>query len=256
MRSVDAMKRSTGTRADATARKRGNADGTKRKMSRSEDLVRQLENDILSGALLPGVRLDEQELALRFKVSRTPVREALWHLASSGLIQMRRHQGALVKQHTITELIEMFQVMAELEGLSARLAARRITPEERDALRKAHSLCQQRQEELDHEGFFEANNEFHDIIFIAARSQFLLDEARSLRRRVNPYRHYLTYQPGRMQKSVAEHEAIIRAIESGNGEEAHCVMRVHVNMLAEEASDFITTLLGLSNHHQVAVTAV
>src|SRR5829696_7298084 len=70
-----------------------------RKLSRSEDLVRQLEDDILSGKLLPGVRLDEQELALRFKVSRTPVREALWHLASSGLIQMRRHQGALVKQH-------------------------------------------------------------------------------------------------------------------------------------------------------------
>lgn len=224
------------------------SDGASRKLSRSEDLVRQLEDDILSGKLPPGVRLDEQELAGRFKVSRTPVREALWHLASSGLIQMRRHQGALVKQHTITELIEMFQVMAELEGLAARLAARRMTSEEMAQLRQAHDLCRKRIDENDHEGFFKANNEFHDLIFSAARSQFLIEEARSLRRRVNPYRHYITYQPGRMQKSVEQHEAIVRAIESGNSEEAHTVMREHVNMLAEEASDFITTLVGLSNN--------
>jgi DNA-binding GntR family transcriptional regulator len=200
------------------------------------------------------VRLDEQELALRFKVSRTPVREALWHLASSGLIQMRRHQGALVKQHTITELIEMFQVMAELEGLAARLAARRITSEEMVQLRQAHDLCRERIEQNDHEGFFKANNMFHDLIFSAARSHFLIDEARSLRRRVNPYRHYITYQPGRMQKSAEQHEAIVRAIESGNSEEAHSFMRIHVNMLAEEASDFITTLVGLSGSFPKAVT--
>jgi DNA-binding GntR family transcriptional regulator len=247
------MKRSTGTLRNKTLRKKRIGNTSKREVTRSEDLVRQLENDILSGRLSPGVRLDEQELAMRFKVSRTPVREALWHLASSGLIQMRRHQGAIVKQHTITEVVEMFQVMAELEGLSARLAARRITSEERDALRKAHNLCKERVEKLDHEGFFQANNEFHDIIFTAARSQFLIEEATSLRRRVNPYRHYITYQPGRMQKSVEEHEAIIKAIESGDGETAQKVMRVHVNMLAEEASDFMTTLVDLSNHLPVAV---
>jgi DNA-binding GntR family transcriptional regulator len=213
-----------------------------------------LEEDILGGKLPPGVRLDEQELALRFKVSRTPVREALWHLASSGLIQMRRHHGAIVKQHTITELIEMFQVMAELEGLAARLAARRITSEELVELRQAHDLCIERIKQDDHEGFFKANNEFHDLIFSVSRSQFLVEEARSLRRRVNPYRHYITYQPGRMQKSAEQHEAIVRAIESGNSEEAHTVMREHVNMLAEEASDFITTLVGLSNNFSMPIS--
>lgn len=232
--------------AKGIARKKPKPDGAPRKLSRSEDLVRQLEDDILSGKLAPGVRLDEQELAIRFKVSRTPVREALWHLASSGLIQMRRHQGAIVKQHTITELIEMFQVMAELEGLAARLAARRITSEELVQLRRAHDLCRQRIELNDHEGFFKANNEFHDLIFSAARNQFLIEEARSLKRRVNPYRHYITYQPGRMQKSVEQHEAIVRAIENSNSEEAHTAMRMHVNMLAEEASDFITNLVSLS----------
>jgi DNA-binding GntR family transcriptional regulator len=237
------------------ARKKHKPEGAPRKLSRSEDLVRQLEDDILSGKLPPGVRLDEQELAVRFKVSRTPVREALWHLASSGLIQMRRHHGAIVKQHTITELIEMFQVMAELEGLAARLAARRITSEELAQLRQAHDRCRDRIEQNDHEGFFKANNEFHDLIFSAARSQFLIEEAHSLRRRVNPYRHYITYQPGRMQKSVEQHDAIVRAIESSNSEEAHTVMRTHVNMLAEEASDFITTLVGLSNNFSMPGSA-
>ncbi|HKQ94682.1 MAG TPA: GntR family transcriptional regulator [Aestuariivirgaceae bacterium] len=237
-----------------TRRKQKSDKEPPRKLSRSEDLVRQLEEDILGGKLPPGVRLDEQELAIRFKVSRTPVREALWHLASSGLIQMRRHQGAIVKQHTITELIEMFQVMAELEGLAARLAARRITSEELVQLRQAHDKCIERIKQEDHEGFFKANNEFHDLIFAASRSRFLLEEAGSLRRRVNPYRHYITYQPGRMQKSAEQHEAIVRAIENGNGEEAHTVMREHVNMLAEEASDFITTLVGLSSNFSMSIS--
>ena len=161
-----------------------------RKMTRAEELVNELEEEILEGKLEPGTRLDEQILARRFKVSRTPVREALRHLTSSGLVEIRQHQGAIVKSFTIPELIEVFQVMSELEGLCARLSARRMVERERQSLKKAHRNCIKRVEKRDHEGFFKANNEFHELIYAGSRNNFLDGQTRSLRNRVNPYRHY------------------------------------------------------------------
>lgn len=233
-------------RRGGSAKPAGRVKDARRRLSRVESLLQILEADILRGAYAPGDRLDEQQLARRFKVSRTPVREALRHLASSGLIDMRRHQGAIVKQLTFAELSEMFQVMAELEGLCARLAARRIGPDERVRLRRFHELCKTCLGKLDHEGFFEANNDFHEVIFQASRNNFLIEEASALRKRVNPYRRYITYQPGRMAQSVREHDRVVGAIESGDGEAAHRLMREHVNMLGEGAGDFVATLSGFA----------
>lgn len=214
------------------------------RMSRAQDLLHKLEEDIFLGKLQPGTRLDEKLLAERFNVSRTPVREALWHLASSGLVEMRRHHGAVVKQLTLVELVEMFQVMAELEGLCARLAARRMTLVERKELRQILKAGAKRIAERDFEGFFLNNNDFHEAIFVGSKNNFLQQESRALRARVNPYRRYITYQPGRMTKSYAEHEAIVEAIQSGDADAAQQIMRDHVNMLGEVAADFIASLSG------------
>jgi DNA-binding GntR family transcriptional regulator len=213
-------------------------------LSRSELLLHQLEEEIFLGKLPPGARLDEKLLAERFKVSRTPVREALWHLASSGLIEMRRNQGAVVKQLTLIELIEMFQVMAELEGLCARLAARRMSAAERKELLRIHKESGKRITDDNFEGFFEDNNDFHEVIFVASKNRFLQQESRSLRNRVNPYRRYITYLPGRMAKSYAEHDQIIAAIGRGDADAAQNLMRDHVNLLGEMVADFIASLSG------------
>jgi DNA-binding GntR family transcriptional regulator len=210
--------------------------------TRSEELVHRLEEEIFDGRLKPGTRLDEQELAQRFKVSRTPVREAIRHLVSSGLVAQRRHQGAVVKALTITELFEMFQVMAELEGLCARLAARRMTADERKRMLAVHQQCLGRLQAGDHVGFFESNNELHDVISAGSHNRFLDEKTQELRKRVNPYRYIITYQPGRMGDSDDEHEAVIQAIESHDGEEAHRLMRDHVNLLGESAADAIALL--------------
>jgi len=216
----------------------------RRAPSRSELLLHQLEEEIFLGKLPPGARLDEKLLAERFKVSRTPVREALWHLASSGLIEMRRNQGAVVKQLTLVELIEMFQVMAELEGLCARLAARRMSAAERKELLRIHKVSGKRITDEDFEGFFSDNNDFHEVIFVASKNRFLQQESRALRNRVNPYRRYITYLPGRMTKSYNEHEQIIAALDRGDGDEAQRLMRDHVNLLGEMVADFIASLSG------------
>lgn len=210
--------------------------------TRAEQLLQCLEEEIIQGKLAPGARLDEQVLAERFKVSRTPVREALRHLTSAGLVEMRRHQGAIVKSLTIPELIEMFQVVAELEGLCARLAARRMIDAERKQLHKAHRECARQVERGDHEKFFKANNVFHEIISAGGHNKFLERQARDLRNRVNPHRRYITYQPGRMAASVVEHETVLDAIVGGDGETAHRLMREHVNILGEAAADFIASL--------------
>jgi DNA-binding GntR family transcriptional regulator len=212
------------------------------RLTATDRVARALEEDILTGRLKPGVRLDEQALAKRFEVSRTPVREALRYLDSAGLIELRRNHGAIVRALTITELIEMFQVMAELEGLCARLSARRMNSGERSGMLRAHEICTVRARDNDHEGFFEANNALHEIIYTGSHSSFLQKETRNLRNRVNPYRRLITFQPKRMEDSVDEHQAVVDAIQQGEGETAHRLMRDHVNLLGESAADVITAL--------------
>ncbi|MBL4907248.1 MAG: GntR family transcriptional regulator, partial [Sneathiella sp.] len=110
-------------------------------VSRASELVPILEQEIVTGSLKPGTRLDETILADRFGVSRTPVREALTRLAASGLVEIRPRRGAVVATITLKDLMNMFEVMANLEAVCARLAARRITPEEKDELVASHALC-------------------------------------------------------------------------------------------------------------------
>ncbi|MGE0239679.1 MAG: GntR family transcriptional regulator [Parvibaculaceae bacterium] len=213
-----------------------------KKPTRSDDMAHRLESEILGGTLPPGTRLDEHSLARRFGVSRTPVREALRQLVSSGLVHIRPHHGAVVRQLTLPELIEMFQVVAELEGLGARLAARRISKEEREQLRASHEKCKQHVKKREEELFLNENNRLHDIILLASGNRFLIGETRKLVRRVNPYRRFVTQRPGTMEKSVREHAAVISAVETGNGAEAQDLMRRHLNMLGEEAGDLVISM--------------
>jgi DNA-binding GntR family transcriptional regulator len=217
------------------------ADGKEPRLS-SDSLIRILEDDILDSRLKPGDRLDEQSLARRFEVSRTPVREALRHLASSGLVEIRKNQGATVRRLTTSELIEMFQVMAEYEGLSARLSARRMTPAELDEMRLRHDQCATLAGSRDYDGFFAANNAFHEAIFVGSHNEFLQAESRKLRNRVNVYRRHITTQPRRMHKSVVEHGRIVDAIEAGDEEAAHRLMREHVDVIAGSAADVVLAL--------------
>ncbi len=98
------------------------------KITRAEELRLQLADEIVRGVLPPGAALDETDIARRFNVSRTPVREALRQLVASGLVEARAHRGAVVAQPSIERLTGMFEAMAELEALCAGLAAERMTP--------------------------------------------------------------------------------------------------------------------------------
>lgn len=207
--------------------------------SRSAQIQQVLESEILAGTLAPGARLDEVELADRFEVSRTPVREALRHLASAGLIQIRTRQPALVVALSAARLIEMFQVMAELEGLCARLAARRINAAQLAQLSRY-------QEELvalagtdEVEAFYEINRRFHELIYEASQNAFLAEQTRALRNRIGLYRKMVTQKPSRRADTLTEHAAVLRALATGDEEGAGAAMRGHVNLLGEKLLDFI-----------------
>src|SRR5688500_16243064 len=92
-------------------------------MRRADRLRDQLEQEIVTGILRPGERLDEQGLAARFGVSRTPIREALMQLASAGLVELQARRGAFVASMSLKDVLERFEVMATLEGMCGALAA-------------------------------------------------------------------------------------------------------------------------------------
>ena len=120
---------------------------------RSQQLREIIEERIATGLYAPGMRLDETDLANEFEVSRTPIREALMQLASSGLIDMRPRRGAIVAEISPQRLCEMFEVMAELEAMCGRMAARRMTEADRQELLEAHKACEEAHDRGDHDAY-------------------------------------------------------------------------------------------------------
>lgn len=201
-----------------------------------------LEDDIVSGRLRPGQRLDEVGLAERFDVSRTPIREALIQLASSGLVEIKPRRGAFVTLLGPRALIESFELMAEIEAACARLAARRMSPEDGAALEVAHAACAAAVKAGDQAAYYPANAAFHQAIYAATANRVLAEEARRLQLRLQPYRRLQLRVPRRMDASFAEHEAILRALLAGHEEAAAEHLRAHVLVQGERFISLISAL--------------
>lgn len=208
----------------------------------SEQLRDLIEERIATGFYLPGVRLDESDLASEFGVSRTPVREALFQLEMSGLIEIRPRRGAIVKNLSPQELFEMFEVMAELEGMCARLASRRMSEAEVLALRQAHNACEAARQNGDPDEYYQLNRVFHESIYKGSHNTFLTEQAMNLHRRLAPYRRLQLRVRGRMDKSLDEHERIVRSIEQGDENAAADVVRSHVVVQGDRFADLVSMM--------------
>src|SRR6202521_3609673 len=207
--------------------------------SLSAGVVHRLEVEILKGQRKPGDRLDERLLAEQFGISRTPVREALQRLSASGLVVSRGRQGLQVAQLSIADLLDAFSVAAEMEALASAHAARRIRPEQRRRLETAHQACSVATQAHDADGFYEANLEFPETISAASHNRILHEELRRLTVKISPYRRTITFQPGRMESSIPEHDQVMVAIFRGDAVQAGQVMRSHVTLLGEGLSDLL-----------------
>jgi DNA-binding GntR family transcriptional regulator len=217
--------------------------GQKKTHSRmSEKLKETLEERIVTGKYLPGMRLDETELATEFAVSRTPVREALIQLAFYGLIEMRPRRGAIVTELSHQRLYEMFEVMAELEGMSARLAARRHTDSDLKDIQDAQAACDRAFELGDVDNYYHENERFHMAIYAATHNSFLIEKATSLFRRLGAYRRLQLRIRGRLKSSKEEHAGVIEALIAGNSELAAERLQKHVIVQGELFSDLIASM--------------
>ena len=213
-------------------------DADSSRATRAEFLASTLAKDIIEGALLPGARLDEHGLAERYGVSRTPVREALRQLATSGLIDIRPRRGAIVASVTKERLSELFVAMGEIEATCARLAAISMNPLERKRLQALHQKMGKFVAQFSEESYADANRTFHLAIYEGAHNPVLLEFAIGLRRRLDPFRRAQFRATGRLERSHKEHEIIVSAIIAGSCNDAHAAMLDHVHSV-EDAFDQI-----------------
>lgn len=201
--------------------------------TRTESLRLQIADEIVSGALEPGAPLDEQELADRFGVSRTPVREAIRQLSASGLVSVRPHRGAVVALPTPRQLDDMFEAMAELEALCAGLAARNMTVPERRALEGLHQDLRVLVQKGDPARYHETNEAFHAAIYAGSHNGYLAEITLMTRTRVAPFRRAQFRASGRLGGSYQEHDLIVQAILRGDQPGAVEAMRAHIDIVRD-----------------------
>ena len=197
-----------------------------------------IANAILSGEFAPGTHLDEQILARRFGVSRTPVRDALRLLNGTGLIDLRPRFGAAVRTITPDELDMLFIAMGEIEATCARLSTLSMNPAERGQLRILHEHMGGIAELGDHDGYVVANEEFHGLLYAGAHNSVVDEIARNLRRRLTPYRRIQFRAPGRLARSHAEHGLVVRAVLARDAAAANSAMLVHMSVV-EDAFEIV-----------------
>jgi DNA-binding GntR family transcriptional regulator len=213
--------------------------------TRSEKLREAIEENIATGAFPPGMHLDETELAQQFGVSRTPLREALIQLSSMGIVALRPRRGAVVAEVTPQRLLEMFEVMAELEGMCGRLAARRMSDADHAVLVAAHKACEAAKESADADAYYHQNEVFHHAIYAGSHSGFLIEQTSAMHRRLRPYRRLQLRVRNRLSTSFSEHAGIVEALLAGNAELASECLRSHILVQGERFTDLLASLANL-----------
>lgn len=197
-----------------------------RKLSRTEEIADWIEAQIRSGSIRPDMRVDETQVSEKFQVSKTPVREALIHLASKGLIVLRQRKGAVVASLRADEIVAVFDVLTELECMAARLAASRMSTAMRQQL--AAVLDQSALKTDDDSAYSVLNTMFHELIYKGACNPYLETSIKDARTRLSVYRRFPFQKPGQIHRSFADHDRIARAIVQGDAAAADGAMRTHL----------------------------
>ena len=192
----------------------------------SDEVFQALVKDILSGDVKPGARLDEPSICRKFGVSRTPIREALRRLSGTGLVEVTPRKGVAVARIDVEQLNEMFEALAEFEGLCSRLSAVRMTALEKKRLEILNASRQKKIAD-GHDNFAELNNEFHEFIYLGAHNSSIASVTRSFRQRLAPFRA-LQFVPGHTEYSFHDHDSIVHAIIGSDADRAYSLMRDHV----------------------------
>ena len=186
-------------------------------------VFKTLRQAILKGALEPGERLMEIQLAERLGVSRTPIREAIRKLELEGLVLMIPRKGAVVAEITVTDLEDVLEVRMALEELAVKLACRKITEEQLNAMRQREEIFRKSLYGDDVAACAQADMEFHDAIYAATGNSRLVQILNNLREQMYRYRLEYLKDTHSHEKLDGEHQAIYENIKNGD-KEAVCAM--------------------------------
>jgi DNA-binding GntR family transcriptional regulator len=199
-------------------------------------LLARIRELVLGDDYAPGTALSEVRLAEHFDVSRTPVREALKQLQVEGLVEIRPKVGTFVRKMTRREIVEMFEVKEVLEGMAARLMARRGQVPELDMLRANLESSEIATQQGDSAAYAMLVHEFHQTIVQGSDNRKLAEHYTSLMNQLSYHRMVLrsVQHPGRLDRSCAEHRRIVELITEKDGIGAELAMRDHVAASARE----------------------
>lgn len=198
-----------------------------------EKVEAHLREQILSNALLPGTELQEVGLAKSLGVSRGPVREALARLGADGLVIIRPRRGAVVADLSKTAFLAAYQVREALEALAVRLATPRFTAAEIARLESLVEEMRRRAERNEVQAFFEANAAFHREFVDVSENEALRHIHRRLVAEMSRYRGWSLALRGTLERSIKEHQAIIRAVKGGDVERAVQLTTAHIRVPQE-----------------------
>lgn len=201
-----------------------------------------IEAEISAGHLVAGSRVDEQMLMERFEVSRTPAREALLQLLAAGLLTSVPRHGAVVSTLSLSEYVAILEVLMELEGLAARLAARRMPTAQRKLLAQAHAACREAAQTGDAQVYGQANRVFHETLYDGSLNDVLAKQLRAMRLRVRHPQRTLFDRPGRIRDSIVEHDAVLQAILNGEEDAAYRAMTQHISNGGNLYADAIASM--------------
>lgn len=205
----------------------------------SEFIYDSLKEAIIMNEFKANQRINEKEIADRFHVSRTPVREAVLRLAAEGFVKIDSYRRAIVKKISFEELGEILQVLGALDRLAVGLALDQITPKE---VMKLEGITDKMEKVCAHksiEKFIELNASFHDELWKSVPNKFLveiLNFVRDKKERYSYARLFAYKKPGFLEKSMKHHRALMRAIKTRDKDKLQTLIVEHRNILLEKST--------------------
>ena len=193
-----------------------------------DQTLNHIRNQILSGQLTAGARIDQNAIAMELGVSIIPVRESIRQLEAEGLIEKRPYRGAFVAELSLTELLDIYAIREKLEELAAQLAVARMTPETLTTLDALIVEMETATASGDRAALFDLNGAFHFAIYTASQNAILCQLIEGLWERSTVYRRRFTFMPERATQSLAEHREIFEACRSGDAAAAGQAVRRNV----------------------------
>lgn len=245
MATTPARRKAAGGTAAARATG-GTARKKKKATSLTESVYAMLRKEILTCALAPGTEISEAELADRFKMSKTPVREALANLRAEGLVRSFPRRGYQIVPVTFGDMNELFDLRTILEAGAAELACKRITEPEIDNLRKLADIAYDQSEPPSLENFIKANRDFHFAIARASGNERLFQ---LLAKQIDELERFF-YLGARLRdvstETQADHRQIVEVLSKRDPEAARDIMIRHNDITRQGLFEALTRSQGLS----------